>query len=124
MKSSPKNLRVLNGTWYMPNVKKYPRQEHKESRIPGSIFFDIDEISDKSTDLPHMLPPLDQFLAMMRYMRLRRTDQIVCYDNVGIFSAPRVAWTMKYFGAENVRVLNGGFPKWLKEGRPVESGDE
>ncbi len=71
-----------------------------------------------------MWPPLDYFIEHMRRMRVRRTDFIVCYDNIGIFSAPRVAWTMRYFGAERVKVLNGGFKKWLTEGRQTENGEE
>ena len=71
-----------------------------------------------------MIPSVEEFKKHMERLRIRRTDNIICYDNVGIFSSPRVAWTMELFGAERVRVLNGGFKKWLKEGRPTESGPE
>ena len=123
LQKGQKDLRILNGTWYMPNQKKNPKQEHKDSRIPTSIFFDIDDIADKTIDLPHMLPSEEEFIQHMQNLRVRRTDNIICYDNVGIFSSPRVAWTMRFFGAERVRVLNGGFKKWVKEGRKVESGE-
>ena len=123
LKDAPKNLRVLNGTWYMPNVPKNPKQEHKACRIPNAVFFDIDEIADKSTDLPHMLPTTEEFTRHMKALRVRRNDMIVCYDNIGVFSSPRVAWTMRFFGADNVKVLNGGLKKWLKEGRKTMSGE-
>lgn len=116
------DLRIVNSTWYMPNANRDPKKEHIESRIPTSIFFDIDEIADRETDLPHMLPPENEFKIHMRNLRIRKTDNIIFYDNHGIFSSPRAAWTLRFFGAENVRILNGGFKKWLLEGRPTESG--
>jgi len=70
-----------------------------------------------------MMPKVNEFIEHMRRMRVRRTDDIVCYDNIGIFSSPRVAFALRYFGAERVRVLNGGLKKWLKESRHTESGD-
>lgn len=60
----------------------------------------------------------------MKRMRVRSTDNIICYDNMGIFSSPRVAFTLRYFGADRVRVLNGGFKKWLQENRETQSGEE
>lgn len=106
----------------MPNQNKNPKQEHLDSRIPTSIFFDIDEIADHTIDLPHMLPSEEDFIKHMERLQVRRTDNIICYDNVGIFSSPRVAWTMRFFGAEKVRILNGGFKKWVAEKRKTESG--
>lgn len=108
----------------MPHEKKNPKQEHLEKRIPTAIFFDIDKIADQSTDLPHNIPSEEEFINHMKQLRIRRTDNIVCYDNIGIFSSPRVAWTLQLFGAERVRILNGGMKKWLKEKRPIESGIE
>lgn len=108
----------------MPHQNRNPKQEHFDQRIPGAQFFDIDEIADKTIDIPHMMPPLDLFIENMKRLRVRKTDDIICYDNIGIFSSPRLAFTLKYFGAEKVRVLNGGMKKWLNENRPTESGPE
>lgn len=100
-------------------MKRDGKQEHEEARIPGARFFDIDEIVDhtKEGNLPHNFPTLDQFNKFMWHLGVKRTDNIVCYDNLGIFTSPRVAFTFRHFGAQNVRVLNGGFPKWVAEGR-------
>jgi 3-mercaptopyruvate sulfurtransferase SseA len=73
--------------------------------------------------LPHALPTAEVFTEHVRRMRVRRTDQIVCYDGVGMFSVARCAWMFRYFGAENVRILNGGLKKWLTEGKPTHAGD-
>ena len=81
------------------------------------MFFDIDDIADKSSPLPRMIPTLDEFNKHMEIMGIHRDNDIICYDNHGIFTSPRVAFTFKYFGAERVRVLNGGFVKWIKENR-------
>lgn len=108
----------------MPNHKRDAKAEHFAKRIPGALFFDVNEIADKTIPLPHMIPTEEEFIKHMERLRVRRTDNIVCYDNLGIFSSPRVAWTMRFFGAEKVRILNGGFIKWVKEGRPTESGEE
>lgn len=107
----------------MPNVAKDPKKEHLEDRIPGAVFFDVDDCSSHSTELPHMLPTVEEFTAKMKELGIPRNSEIVCYDNVGIFSSPRVAWTFKFFGADRVRVLNGGFKKWKMEKKPTEKGE-
>jgi thiosulfate/3-mercaptopyruvate sulfurtransferase len=96
----------------MPNDKRDAKEEHKKVRIPTAVFFDLDEISDHSTNLPHMMPSNEDFINHMKRLRVKRIDDIICYDNLGIFSSARVAWMMRYFGVDSVRVLNGGFKKW------------
>ncbi|CDW71773.1 UNKNOWN [Stylonychia lemnae] len=124
IKKKPSDLKIINGSFFLPKMKRNARQEHIDKRIPGARFFDIDEITNKSFNMPRMIPTLEQFKQHMDVMGVHRDDEIVCYDNLGIFSSPRVAFTFKYFGAERVRVLNGGFVKWLKENRLTESGPE
>lgn len=96
---------------------------HYNSRIPGAKYFDIDEISDKTSSLSHMLPKEHEFIDYMKKLRIKNDDKlVVCYDSYGVFTSPRVWYTFKAFGRENVVVLNGGLPKWIKEGHAVESG--
>ena len=108
----------------MPAEKQDPRKNFLERRIPSAVFFDVDAISDRSVDLPHMLPSNEQFAdAVGRGLGISERDAIVVYDTKGIFSAPRVWWTFRLFGAENVAVLDGGMPAWLADKLAVESGE-
>ena len=91
--------------------------------MPGALFADIDELSDQQTSLPHMLPDSSQFEVQMRALGLSKNSQVVVYDTHGLFSAARLWWMLKAFGHEDVRVLDGGYPRWKREGRPVESGE-
>lgn len=116
------DLVVLDGNWYLPNDPRDPYQEYLEARIPGAVFFDIDEISDKSDPLPHMLPSPEQFSSQMRKMGIGDGMRIVVYDAKGMFSAPRVWWTFRAMGNDDVAVLNGGLAKWKAEERPLEDG--
>ena len=108
-----------------PSNPRNAREDHEAGRIPTSRFFDITDIADKSPGaLGLTMPPIDLFTQKMRDLSVRKTDRIVVYDFVGMFTAPRVWWMLTNFGAEDVAVLNGGMKKWLKEGRPVETGPE
>ncbi|WDI31127.1 3-mercaptopyruvate sulfurtransferase [Hyphococcus flavus] len=113
-----KDLKIIDGSWRMPGqgeaIDKY-RKQH----IPGAVFFDIDAISDYSTDLPHMLPPSKQFEAAVGALGISDKDNIVVYDEKGLFSAARVWWTFRAMGHENIAVLDGGLPKWTREGHPL-----
>jgi thiosulfate/3-mercaptopyruvate sulfurtransferase len=117
------HLRIVDASWYMPADKRDTKSEFKAAHIPGSIFFDIDEISDRGSPYPHMLPSTEQFVEAVSALGIGNDDQVVVYDSNGIFSAARVWWMFRVFGHDNVKVLNGGLPKWKAENKPLESGD-
>ena len=114
------DLRVLDGSWYLPGAGRDARAEYEAAHIPGARFFDIDEISDHRSDLPHMAPPVEKFMSRLRAMGVGDGHQVVVYDGSGLSSAARVWWLFRLMGQQNVAVLDGGFPKWQAEGRPVE----
>jgi thiosulfate/3-mercaptopyruvate sulfurtransferase len=116
------DVRVVDASWHMPAEARSGRAEYEAAHIPGAVFFDIDAIADPETDLPHMLPTPEAFAKAAGGLGLRREAQIVVYDAVGIFSAPRVWWTLRVMGFPNVVVLDGGLKKWRAEGRPLEGG--
>lgn len=113
-----RDLKIIDGSWRMPGngnaIDNYNAQH-----LAGAVFFDIDEIADKSTALPHMLPPPETFEAAVGAMGISEHDRVVVYDEKGIQSAARVWWTFLVMGHKDVAVLDGGLPKWIKEGRPV-----
>ena len=113
---------VLDGSWHMPNAARNAQAEYLSGHIPGAVFFDIDGIADAATDLPHMLPAPADFARMVGALGISDTMTIVIYDELGLFSAPRVWWTFKAMGARDVRILSGGGPKWRAEKRPTEPG--
>ena len=114
------DLRLVDASWHMDG--RDARAEFEAERLPGAVFFDLDAVSDQESALPHMLPPPAAFAASMGGLGLAETDTIVVYDGAGLFSAARGWWMLKSLGAVDVRVLDGGLPKWRAEGRPVESG--
>jgi thiosulfate/3-mercaptopyruvate sulfurtransferase len=114
------DLRVIDASWYLPAMGRNPRAEYDAAHIPGARFFDLDEIADTRSDLPHMAPPVEKFISRMRAMGIGDGHQVVVYDGMGVFSAPRVWWTFRLMGKTDVAVLDGGFPKWQAEGHPVE----
>jgi thiosulfate/3-mercaptopyruvate sulfurtransferase len=115
-------LSVVDGSFYLPTLKRDAKAEYLAGHIPGAVFFDIDAIADHSTDLPHMLPGAKQFSEDVGNLGVGKDDTIVVYDGVGLGGAPRVWWTFRIFGARNVYILDGGLPKWKAEGRLLESG--
>ena len=116
------DLVIIDATWYMPNEDKDAHAEYLDEHIPGALFFDIDEIADTKSTLPHMLPPPEKFSSRMRAMGIGDGSRIVVYDSRGLYSAARVWWTFRVMGVDDVSVLNGGLPKWKREGLPLESG--
>lgn len=115
-------LAVIDASWYLPAMRRDAKAEHAAAHIPGAVFFDLDAVSDRTSDLPHMLPSDADFAAAMGALGVSDEMEIVVYDGAGLFSAPRVWWTLTTFGARKVHVLDGGLPKWVAEGRPIESG--
>lgn len=116
------DVRVVDATWFFPQTGRNARQEYEGRHIPGAVFFDIDDIADTGTDLPHMLPSPAKFAAKARELGLGDGNRIVVYDaNGGYSAAQRVWWTFRAFGHHDVAVLDGGLPKWLREGRPTEN---
>lgn len=114
------DLRILDASWYLPDAGRDAKAEYQAAHIPGARFFDIDEIADKRSGLPHMAPPPEMFISRMRAMGVGDGHQVVVYDGSGLFSAARVWWTFRLMGKTDVAVLDGGLPKWQAEGRPVE----
>lgn len=114
------DLRILDGSWHMPASGRDAKAEYEAAHIPGARFFDIDDISDHRSDLPHMVPPVEKFMSRLRAMGVGDGHQVVIYDAAGLFSAARVWWLFKLMGQNNVAVLDGGLPKWQAEGRETE----
>jgi thiosulfate/3-mercaptopyruvate sulfurtransferase len=115
-------ISIVDGSFYLPALKRNAKEEYLAGHIPGAAFFDIDAIADHSTDLPHMLPGTTQFDKDVGALGIGKDDTIVIYDGAGLGGAPRVWWTFKIFGATKVYILDGGLPKWKAEGRPLEQG--
>jgi thiosulfate/3-mercaptopyruvate sulfurtransferase len=114
---------VVDASYYLPTQKRDARAEYIAAHIPGAVFFDIETIADHSSDLPHMLPGPNQFAEAAGRLGIADTDTIVVYDAVGLYSAPRVWWTFRIFGAKNVFILDGGLAAWKAEKRPTEGGE-
>jgi len=114
---------VVDGSYYLTTENRNAKEEYLKAHIPGAVFFDINAIADKETDLPHMLPGPDQFGAALSALGISEKDTIVVYDGKGLYSAPRVWWTLRIFGAKEVFILDGGMPAWKAEGRPTEAGE-
>jgi thiosulfate/3-mercaptopyruvate sulfurtransferase len=118
------DLKIIDGSWYLPAERRDPATEHREARLPGAVFFDIDAIADQETALPHMLPGAAEFAAAVGALGISNDDRVVAYDGAGQLGASRVWWTFSVFGHERVAVLDGGLPKWRAEGRPLVAGIE
>jgi thiosulfate/3-mercaptopyruvate sulfurtransferase len=116
------DVSFVDGSWYLHSQNRNAKEEFSIARIPGAVFFDIDAIADPDTDLPHMLPHPEVFAEVAGVLGLSHDKLIIVYDGPGMFSAPRVWWTLKVMGAQNVKVLEGGFDTWKTENLPVERG--
>lgn len=113
---------VVDGSYYLSTMNRNGAEEFLTSHIPGAVGFDIDKVKDTTSALPHMLPTAADFARIVGAMGISDDMTIVVYDGAGLFAAPRVRWTFRSFGAQQVFILDGGFPKWVSEGRPVEAG--
>lgn len=116
------DLVIFDGSWHLPTTGRDAKAEYLAEHIPGALFFDIDDLSDEKSDLPHMLPSTVKFASRMKKMGVGDGKRIVVYDSYGLFSAARVWWTFRTMGHQDVAVLNGGLKKWKAEGRPLEDG--
>lgn len=116
------DVRVVDASWHMPATQRDPGAEFLKVHIPGAVFFDIDDISDETSDLPHMIPTAVKFASKVKKLGLGDGSRIVVYDTSGILPAARAWWHFRAMGHEDVVVLDGGLPKWIAEGRPVEDG--
>ncbi len=117
------NVVAVDGSYFLPTQNRDAHAEYCSGHIPGAVFFDIEAVSDSSTDLPHMLPGNTLFGEAAGGLGIAESDTVVVYDSIGLFSAARVWWTFRVFGAKSVYILDGGLPKWKSEGRPLETGD-
>ena len=114
------DLRILDATAYLPGDPRDARANYDAAHIPGARFFDIDDVSDSNSDLPHMAPPTEKFMSRMRALGVGDGHRVVVYDSEGLFSAARVWWLFRHMGQTDVAVLDGGLPKWIAEGHPTE----
>lgn len=119
---SAPDLVIIDGSYYLSTMKRDAEAEFLGGHIPGAQRFDIDTVKDMDSDLPHMMPPTAAFSAALRKLGIGDGQSVLIYDGAGLFSAPRVWWMFRTFGVERVFILDGGLPKWLAEGRPVETG--
>lgn len=113
---------VVDASWYLPAQQRQARTEYEATHIPGALFFDHDAVVDPASPLPHTIPSADVFAEAVGALGISDRDQIVVYDGLGLFSAPRVWWLLRTFGARDVRILDGGFPAWQAAGLPTEGG--
>lgn len=113
---------VVDASWYLPAMKRDADAEYLAGHIPGAVRFDLDKVKDESSPLPHMMPSAEAFASAVGAMGIGDGMRIVVYDGAGLFSAPRVRWMFKTFGASDVVILDGGLPRWVAEGRPLEEG--
>ncbi|MBX5453014.1 MAG: sulfurtransferase [Acidobacteriia bacterium] len=120
---SAPDLIVFDASWYLPYEAKDARAEYRRAHIPSARFFDIDEIADPETDLPHMVPSAGRFAKLVAALGVSNTTRVVFYDQKGLSTAARGWWLMGLFGHDRAFVLDGGLPKWVAEGRPVEEGE-
>src|SRR5262245_61067928 len=116
------NVKVVDATFKLPGVLPLPKDDYLAAHIPGAVFFDVDEVADHASALPHMFPDAEQFGRDAGRLGIGNDDTVVVYDAGGWVAAPRAWWMFLAFGHANVRVLDGGLKKWTAEGRPVEKG--
>lgn len=117
------DLRVVDGTNYLPHLKRDAHAEYRQAHIPGAVFFAVDEIADTASPLPHMLPSSDVFAKAIGALGIGDGDRVVAYGGKGMIASARVWWTFRVFGYDRVTILDGGMPKWRAEGRPLEAGE-
>lgn len=115
------NVRVLDSSFTQPGVTPTARQNYGRGHIPGAVFFDIDDVAEPGTSLPHMIPSAERFAQKMQDRGIGNDDRVIVYDSMGLSSAGRAWWMLRLYGHDNVALLDGGLPKWKAEGRPIET---
>ncbi|ESP04642.1 hypothetical protein LOTGIDRAFT_237288 [Lottia gigantea] len=126
IKAPPKDFRILDASWHLPNTGRNALKEYHEGHIPGALFFDIDGCADKTKSTAHMLPPAKDFEEYVGNLGINNNTHVIVYDNnakFGVFSAQRVWWTFRVFGHETVSILEGGLPLWIQSGNPVTTAE-
>lgn len=116
------DIAIIDASWHLPTAQRDAKAEFREAHIPGAQVFDIDDLSDTASSLPHMLPGPEKFSSRMRKMGIGDGKRVIAYDTLGLFSAARAWWMFKVYGHDDVAILDGGLKKWLAEGRPTEDG--
>ena len=114
------DVRIVDASSFMPGSERDARGEYEAGHIQGAVFFDINEICDTNSDLPHMMPSAEKFASRVRKLGLGDGLRLVIYDSLGIFSSARVWWMFRHMGHEDVVVLDGGLPAWVAAGHPLE----
>jgi thiosulfate/3-mercaptopyruvate sulfurtransferase len=115
------HVRVLDSSFKQPGVTPTAREDYEAGHIQGAVFFDIDDVAEPGTSLPHMIPSAERFAAKMAERGVGNADKVIVYDANGLSSAGRAWWLLRLFGHDNVALLDGGLPKWKAEGRPLET---
>ena len=115
------DIKILDASWYLPKANRKPEIEFDNCHIPGAMFFDIDEVCDLDSDLPHMLPSPEKFASRVKALGIGDGHRVIVYDGDGLFSAARVWWMFRVFGFADIAVLDGGLPKWKEEGFQVSN---
>ena len=114
-------VRVVDSSFKLPGITPTAKEDYDRGHVPGAVFFDIDDIAEPGTSLPHMIPSPDLFARKMEGLGIGDGDRVVAYDSVGLSSAGRAWWMLRLFGHRDVAILDGGLPKWRAEGRPLDT---
>ena len=118
------DFRIIDARWYLPTARRDAKAEYREAHVPGAVYFDIDQVADRGSELPHMLPAPEAFAAAVAALGVGDGDRVVVYGARHLIASARVWWTFRVFGHDRVAVLDGGFPRWREEGRPTEAGEQ
>jgi thiosulfate/3-mercaptopyruvate sulfurtransferase len=115
------HIRILDSSFKQPGITPTARADYDAGHIPGAVYFDIDDVAQPETSLPHMIPSAERFAEKMAERGIGNDDKVIVYDTNGLSSAGRAWWMLRLFGHDNVALLDGGLPKWRREGRPLET---
>jgi thiosulfate/3-mercaptopyruvate sulfurtransferase len=115
------HVRVVDSSFKLPGITPTAREDYDRGHIPGTVFFDIDDIAEPGTSLPHMIPSPELFARKMEGLGIGDDDRVIVYDSAGLSSAGRAWWMLRLFGHRNVALLDGGLPQWKADGRPLET---